>query len=239
MDSLSTFNACLHPAPIKCGTRRFSSTINIQSRRCLNFSERASYQKTGSLRQLCLPGFEDGSGKRSISQVIKASEAEATLQNETSQEEVKKESEEVASQTEEKAAEKPTAVAEAKKDVEEGGATGKYWVLRSAGEVEGRSQEIIPGDDILIGAAPNVTGSAKPFVVDMPMVSSSHARVYAKDRRSYQKTVHEYFVMDLGSTNGTYLNRSKLRPQTEVKLSRGDILKFGDERATFVVEAQV
>lgn len=211
-----------------------SSTINIQSRRCLNFSERANYLKAGSIRQLRLTGSEDGSRKRSISQVIKAGEAEATEQNETLQE-VKTESEEVASQTEEKAAEKST---EAKKDVEEGGATGKHWVLRSASEGEGRSQEIIPGDGILVGAAPNVTGSTKPFVVDIPKVSSSHARVYGKDRKSYQNTVREYFVMDLGSTNGTYLNRSKLRPQTEVKLSHGDTLKFGDERATFVVEAR-
>lgn len=159
-----------------------------------------------------------------MSQMIKAGEAEAAVQN----------GEETASQTEET----PSAVAEAKKDVDEGGATGRYWVLRSASEGDGMRQEIVVGDGLLVGAAPNETGTLKPFIVDYPMVSGSHARVYGKERKTYQTTVHEYFVMDLGSTNGTYLNRSKVRPKTEVKLTPGDTLKFGDERATFVVEAQ-
>eukprot|EP00250_Pteridium_aquilinum_P023012 c2604_g1_i2 orf=563-1297(-) len=243
MESLSTFNACLQP-PIQYGSgssRRLLSPICLHFKSCNNLTERANNLRAGSIRQSRLSRFEDGTRRRSTSQhrvfqVIKAGETEAPVQNETLLQEVQKESEQVANQTEENAAEKPSAIAEAKKD--EGGATENIWVLRSANEGEGKSQAIIFGDGILVGAAPDATGSSKPFVVDYPMVSSAHARVYGKDRRSYQNTIREYFVMDLGSTNGTFLNRSKLRPQAEVKLSPGDTLKFGDERATFVVESQ-
>ena len=48
--------------------------------------------------------------------------------------------------------------------------------------------------------------------------SQMHARVFAKDG--------EWFVEDLGSTNGTFLNGTRLdRPR---RLSRGDIVRIGE-----------
>jgi len=55
------------------------------------------------------------------------------------------------------------------------------------------------------------------IVVDDTYVSQVHARFYANG--------DSYFVEDLGSTNGTYLNRRRLTSPAE--LSRGDRVKIG------------
>jgi pSer/pThr/pTyr-binding forkhead associated (FHA) protein len=48
-------------------------------------------------------------------------------------------------------------------------------------------------------------------------VSSFHARIYARDG--------SWYVEDLGSTNGTYLNQRRITAPTEVKA--GDRLRVG------------
>ncbi|KAI5078376.1 hypothetical protein GOP47_0006047 [Adiantum capillus-veneris] len=186
-----------------------------------------------------------GAQNRSLSQLVAKAAADREVQTQDevlSQEAAASESKTTAAPITEGTAsaepELPPSTTAEPTNQKEGVNTGKFWLLRSTNE-EGKSKEIvIPGDGIMVGAAPKSDGSSMPLVVDFPMVSSTHARVFGRERRTYQTTIHEYFVMDLGSTNGTYLNRSKLRPQTEVKLSRGDTLKFGDESAVFVVESQ-
>ncbi|MCO5608975.1 hypothetical protein L7F22_063194 [Adiantum nelumboides] len=176
------------------------------------------------------------SNRRSFGLVVKASDAQVLkTQNEVLQQEAQSENK-GADSTIEQSNELPSAVT-AETTQKDGEKTGKVWLLRSATE-GGKGQEIAPGDGILVGANPKSDGSSIPFVVDFPMVSSTHARVFGRERQTYKTTLVDYFVMDLGSTNGTYLNRSRLRPQTEVKLSSGDMLKFGDEKAVFVVETE-
>lgn len=197
-------------------------------------------------------GVEHGSRKQITNQVVKASPIDVSIQEETIKKELLKEKEKLAQQAEAVAAEKLRANEkarremrewwtqkwEAKKRSEGWGGNEKCWLLKAVDTAQNCSV-LISGEGILVGAAPVVSGSIKPFVVDFPMISSIHAHVYGKDVvKSYKNYKREYFVVDLGSTNGTYLNRSKLRPRTEVKLSSGDILKFGDEKATFVVESQ-
>lgn len=79
-------------------------------------------------------------------------------------------------------------------------------------ERRGRTFELA-ADEITIGRAPG----CHVALTDDGYVSQLHARVFARDGR--------YFVEDLGSTNGTYLNRKKVTGP--VALRRGDRLQVG------------
>ncbi|MFN2594774.1 MAG: FHA domain-containing protein [Actinomycetota bacterium] len=67
-------------------------------------------------------------------------------------------------------------------------------------------------DELLIGRAEKCQ-----IVLTDSYASQMHARIFAKDA--------EYMIEDLGSTNGTYLNRHKVT--TPTSLSRGDQIKIG------------
>jgi pSer/pThr/pTyr-binding forkhead associated (FHA) protein len=68
------------------------------------------------------------------------------------------------------------------------------------------------GEELTIGRAEKCH-----IVVDDTYVSQVHARFYANG--------DSYFIEDLGSTNGTYLNRRRITDPEE--LSRGDRVKIG------------
>jgi pSer/pThr/pTyr-binding forkhead associated (FHA) protein len=55
------------------------------------------------------------------------------------------------------------------------------------------------------------------LVLDDTYVSTVHARIFANGER--------YMLEDLGSTNGTYLNRKRVT--SPVELRRGDQVKIG------------
>lgn len=67
-------------------------------------------------------------------------------------------------------------------------------------------------DEIIIGRADRCH-----IVLDDSYVSQIHARVFAKG--------DVFMVEDMGSTNGTYINRNRVTSPTEVL--RGDRLKIG------------
>ncbi|MGH2819063.1 MAG: FHA domain-containing protein FhaB/FipA [Actinomycetota bacterium] len=67
-------------------------------------------------------------------------------------------------------------------------------------------------DEIIIGRADKCH-----LKLDDSYVSQVHARIFANDEA--------YMVEDLGSTNGTYLNRNRVTSATE--LQRGDRVKIG------------
>ncbi len=67
--------------------------------------------------------------------------------------------------------------------------------------------------EITIGRAEGCT-----ITIDDDFVSQSHARVFER--------VDEIMVEDLGSTNGTYLNKQKVTAPTVMKI--GDWLQLGD-----------
>jgi pSer/pThr/pTyr-binding forkhead associated (FHA) protein len=86
---------------------------------------------------------------------------------------------------------------------------------RKAVVVEGDSHRGVSFDlpeELVIGRAPKCQ-----VVLDDSYVSQVHARLFAKD--------DTYMVEDLGSTNGTYLNRRKVTAPTELR--RGDQVKIG------------
>ena len=49
-----------------------------------------------------------------------------------------------------------------------------------------------------------------------------------------QRLVRPY-VMDLGSTNGTYVNGERLEPQRYIELLEKDVLRFGYSSREFVL----
>ena len=69
------------------------------------------------------------------------------------------------------------------------------------------------GEEVTIGRAP---GCSVPLADDT-YVSQLHARIYVRDGKP--------FVEDLGSTNGTFLNRDRL--SKTMPLRRGDKLQIG------------
>jgi pSer/pThr/pTyr-binding forkhead associated (FHA) protein len=69
------------------------------------------------------------------------------------------------------------------------------------------------GDELTLGRAAGCT-----VTVDDTYVSQIHARVFAREG--------QYLVEDLGSTNGTYLNRKKV--SGPMVMQRGDRLQVGN-----------
>jgi len=86
------------------------------------------------------------------------------------------------------------------------------WVLRTAEEAEAPfSFRILPGNIKTVGRAPRAD-----FIVDAPLVSRLHCRVTAG--------AAELEVVDLESTNGTYVNGQRVE---RACLRHGDRLGVG------------
>ena len=73
-------------------------------------------------------------------------------------------------------------------------------------------------EELLIGRAPK----CKVVITD-PYASQVHARVFRRDGT--------YYLEDMGSTNGTYLNRKKVTSATPV--ARGDRARIGKTELEF------
>ncbi|MCU1354457.1 MAG: hypothetical protein JWM05_3666 [Acidimicrobiales bacterium] len=69
------------------------------------------------------------------------------------------------------------------------------------------------GEEVTLGRAPGCQ-----VTLDDTYASQIHARLFARDGQT--------FVEDLGSTNGTYLNRKKV--QGPMVMQRGDRLQIGN-----------
>jgi pSer/pThr/pTyr-binding forkhead associated (FHA) protein len=80
--------------------------------------------------------------------------------------------------------------------------------------IDPSTSQVFPlGEEVTIGRAP---GCSVPLADDT-YVSQLHARIYIRDGKP--------FVEDLGSTNGTFLNRDRL--SKTMPLHRGDKLRIG------------
>jgi hypothetical protein len=97
----------------------------------------------------------------------------------------------------------------------EAGATGKTGSFKlkvlEPKEAQGRVYQL--ADEVTVGRAPG----CGVVLADDTYVSQLHARVYAQDG--------QLFLEDLGSTNGTYVNRQRL--EGSVRLRKGDRLQIG------------
>ncbi|MDP9067738.1 MAG: FHA domain-containing protein [Actinomycetota bacterium] len=91
---------------------------------------------------------------------------------------------------------------------------GKNKSIRKAAVVEGdkKGRTFDLTNEFIIGRADKCH-----LVLDDSYVSQMHARIFPRD--------DSYLVEDLGSTNGTYLNRRRITSPTQ--LQRGDHVKIG------------
>jgi len=48
-----------------------------------------------------------------------------------------------------------------------------------------------------------------------------------------------FYVYDLGSTHGTYLNKQKVRPRAYCRLRIGQMVKFGGSSRLFILEVSI
>jgi ribosomal protein L40E len=103
-------------------------------------------------------------------------------------------------------------------DLDELGVTGPALVVRSGG---GRAGEtfIVEGDETTVGRSPDCD-----IFLDDVTVSRRHAVV--------RRTGAGLEIEDLGSLNGTYLNRKRI--ESAARLSDGDELQVGKYRLTFL-----
>ena len=58
------------------------------------------------------------------------------------------------------------------------------------------------------------------YCIDVSTISRSHCDIITRDRK--------YFLMDLGTTNGTYINRRRLPVNIEVSLLSGDEVRLAN-----------
>jgi pSer/pThr/pTyr-binding forkhead associated (FHA) protein len=86
----------------------------------------------------------------------------------------------------------------------------RHIAVIDGSELKGKSFEL--KDEMLIGRAERCH-----LVLDDTYVSQMHARIFARDGT--------FMVEDLGSTNGTYLNRRRITSPAELR--RGDQVKIG------------
>jgi pSer/pThr/pTyr-binding forkhead associated (FHA) protein len=74
------------------------------------------------------------------------------------------------------------------------------------------TQGALSGTSVRLGEAPVTMGRSQEstIVLDDDYVSSRHARIFPRDG--------QWYVEDMGSTNGTYLDRTKVTSATPVKI---------------------
>ncbi|MBZ0308710.1 MAG: FHA domain-containing protein [Anaerolineae bacterium] len=79
-----------------------------------------------------------------------------------------------------------------------------------------------PGTQIDLNTFPFTIGRAREchFVIDSPDVSRLHVE-FGFDHQ-------QVYIMDMGSTNGTYLNHHPLEPRKQAKLRAGDEINIGN-----------
>lgn len=86
-------------------------------------------------------------------------------------------------------------------------------------------KQVIDKDVYIIGKS-NIEAD---FVIsDNKTISRKHAQIINK--------TDEYFIIDMNSTNGTYLNGIKLNPFCEAKIKSGDSFCLSNETFEFVIE---
>ena len=107
----------------------------------------------------------------------------------------------------------PTAVAAKSPRRERRSRRGKVRSLRVIAPPDQRGRTFPLSDELTLGRA-----AGCQVTVDDTFVSSLHARVFARDR--------QLFVEDLGSTNGTYLNRKKV--SGPMVMHPGDHIQVGN-----------
>lgn len=97
-------------------------------------------------------------------------------------------------------------------------------------DASGREFMLEPGRESIIGRGDRARGL-------VPDVELSEGNALAQGvSRLHAKIIYRdgfFYVIDLNSTNSTYLNRNKLAPQQPYSLQNGDQLELGNFRISF------
>uniref|UniRef100_A0A8B9KL11 Solute carrier family 4 member 1 adaptor protein n=1 Tax=Astyanax mexicanus TaxID=7994 RepID=A0A8B9KL11_ASTMX len=75
--------------------------------------------------------------------------------------------------------------------------------------------------------------------LEHPSISRYHAVVQYRGLVGEEGSVGEeagFYVYDLGSTHGTFLNKNKIPPKTYIRLRVGHVLKFGGSTRLFILQ---
>lgn len=74
----------------------------------------------------------------------------------------------------------------------------------------------------------NSTGIANDYLINNPAVSRNHAMFELTDGR--------YYVVDMSSSNGTFINGNQISSNVRFELKNGDAIILADEEFKFVIE---
>jgi pSer/pThr/pTyr-binding forkhead associated (FHA) protein len=103
----------------------------------------------------------------------------------------------------------------------EGVAAEEKLVLKST---DGRSYDISEKDDVVIGREDPVSEVFPDIdLSDLSAMDSGVSRRHAVIHRAGP----DYTIEDLDSTNGTYINRKKIKPHEPKPIKAGDEIRFG------------
>ena len=106
---------------------------------------------------------------------------------------------------------------------------GREYFLRTAGSTEDTSPWYLAGEGMRLEL------KAGPFGRISGIYAEFSSCIYVSGRHGeFARTSQGWTVMDYGSTNGTYLNGIRLKPNTPYPLKRGDSLKVS--RLSFVIQ---
>lgn len=95
-------------------------------------------------------------------------------------------------------------------------ASHAHWLLQPVTASSAYDGAVISDAGLVVGR-----GDACGMVLDSATVSSVHARL--------ERSGPDYYVTDLGSSNGTFLNSKRIPPHERVRILPGDQLCFGPE----------
>ncbi|XP_050509875.1 kanadaptin [Diabrotica virgifera virgifera] len=73
------------------------------------------------------------------------------------------------------------------------------------------------------------------IIMQHPTISRYHA-VLQYRREGSETDVPGFYIYDLGSTHGTFLNKNRLKPKIFVRIQVGHMLKFGNSTRSFILE---
>lgn len=87
-----------------------------------------------------------------------------------------------------------------------------------------------PGREYMIGRGDPARGLKTEICLDEPIalqqgVSRLHAKIVFE--------AGDFYIIDLNSTNATYINGQKIRPQQAYSLRNGDIIELGNYKLSF------
>lgn len=99
---------------------------------------------------------------------------------------------------------------------------GTAYLISSRGE-----RIVITKSDFTVGKE-NKSGIANDYIIKNPSVSRNHAIIKIKNGR--------YFIIDMTSLNGTFINGSRICGNAEIEIHNGDKIMFADEGYEFIIE---